>query len=142
MRVLGHPVHVMLVHFPVALWPAHWLFHCLAQWLPTGVAGAAGFWLLASGTALGWVAACFGVADLLSLTRRGGEPLTSALIHGSINGSVLLAFTLIVALEWPHYPEIAHGTRALVLEGALLAVLGVGNYFGGAVIWNRMPAET
>ena len=141
MRFLGHPVHVMLVHFPVALWPAHWCFHVFARWLPPGLAGPGAFWLLAGGTGVGWLAAVAGLADLIPLSRTGGRPLSRALMHAAINGSVLLAFTVLVELEWPHYPAIAHGTRTLVAEGAVLALLGAGNHFGGAVIWERMPGD-
>ncbi len=142
MRFLGHPVHVMLVHFPVALWPAHWCFHVFARWLPPGLAGPGAFWLLAGGTGVGWLAALAGLTDLVPLSRTGGRPLARGLAHAAINGTVLLAFTVLLGLELPRYPGIAHGTGALVAEAALLALLGAGNHFGGAVIWERMPADT
>ncbi len=141
MRLLGHPVHVMLIHFPVALWPAHWCFHVFAHWLPPGLAGTAGFWVLVGGTGAGWLAALAGLSDLIPLSRTGGRLLNLALTHAAINGFVLLAFTVLLGLEWPRYPGISHGPGALVLEGAVLVLLGAGNHFGGTVIWERMPAE-
>ena len=140
MRFLGNPFHVMVIHFPVALWPAHWCFHVFARWLPPGMAAPAGFWVLAAGTAVGWIAALFGLADLLALSPTGGTPFRNALIHGGVNGSVLLGFTVLFGLELPRYPAIVHGSAALVIEAALLALLGIGNHFGGSVIWERMPA--
>lgn len=142
MRLFGHPVHVMLIHFPVALWPAHWLFHVFAARLPSGVGPAAGWWLLVGGCVLGWLAAFFGALDLLALWRDGNErKLTSALIHGLVNGSVVLGFTVLAALEYGAYPEIRHGYGFLGAEAALLLAMFVGNYFGGAIVWADEPAS-
>lgn len=128
----------MLVHFPVALWPAHFGLHLLGGLLPPGVAGIAGFWLLVGGTGLGWLAAVLGGLDCLALQRADDPRLADALKHGFLNGSVLLAFTGLLAAEYPSYPVIAPGAGLLGFEALLLAVLGVGNYFGGAVVWRKV----
>lgn len=142
MRLFGHPVHVMLVHFPVALWPAHALLHLFASRLPAGVSAVAGFWLLAGGVILGWLAALLGVSDLLALWRTAERSrLNSAIVHGALNGSVLVGFTCLLALEFPNYPEIAHGGGFLATEVTLLVAMAVGNYFGAAVIWAK-PQKT
>jgi uncharacterized membrane protein len=136
MRLLGHPVHVMVVHFPVALWPAHWALHLGAARLPAGAAGAVAFWLLAAGTTVGWLAVLAGVSDLVALSRQGpSSRLKAALVHAGLNGAVLIGFTLLAALERQDYPAIAHGPTVLTGEGVLLALLALGNHFGGRVIW-------
>ncbi|HVZ64062.1 MAG TPA: DUF2231 domain-containing protein [Lacunisphaera sp.] len=136
MRFRGHPVHLMLIHFPVGLWPAHAALHCFRALLPAGVAGVAGFWCLAAGTALGWLAAACGLADLLELSRTGDDRrLRDGLTHGLINGTVLAAATILLAFEYPHYPAIAHGPGLLGAELLVLVLLGVGNFFGGEIIW-------
>ena len=136
MRLFGHPVHVMLVHFPIALWPAHWGFHLLAGRLPAGLAGVAGFWLLAVGTAIGWLAAVAGSMDLFALSQaRDQKAFAGAWRHGAVNGSVLLGFTVLLGLEMPRYPDLVHGTVFLVIEAVLLILLGLGNYLGGTLVW-------
>jgi uncharacterized membrane protein len=138
MRFFGHPVHVMLIHFPVALWPAHAALHVFASFLPAGVSATAGFWLLAGGTALGWVAAFFGASDLLAIwTSDDRSLLKPGLIHGAINGTVLLGFTSLLGLEYLNYPHISHDVAFLVIEGALLVFMAVGNYFGGELVWPK-----
>ncbi|MBI3884496.1 MAG: DUF2231 domain-containing protein [Opitutae bacterium] len=128
----------MLVHFPVALWPAHAALHLFGGQLPAGVAGVAGFWCLAAGTALGWLAAGCGLADLLGLPREGDQRrLNDALRHAVFNGTVLLAYTGILAVEQARYPVIAHEPGFLAAEIFLLLVLGVGNFFGGEVVWRE-----
>lgn len=140
MRLFGHPVHIMLVHFPVALWPAHAGLHLFASLLPNNVPAIAGFWLLAVGTALGWVAAFFGATDLLTFwLEEDRTRFKSGAIHGAINGTVLLAFSFLLATEYVAYPKITHPTGFLVAEVALLVAMAVGNYFGAAVIWPHSP---
>jgi len=139
-RFRGHPLHVMLIHFPVALWPAHAALHCFSAQLLAGTAAVAGFWCLAAGTALGWLAAGCGLLDLLVLSRAGDARLGDALTHAVFNGTVLLAYTGILAVEQARYPVIAHEPGFLAAEIFLLLVLGVGNYFGGQVAWRKNPS--
>lgn len=144
LRLAGHPVHVMLIHFPVALWPAHFALHALAPLLPPGAAGACAFWILLGGVGLGWIAAGCGAIDLVALA---GPPVArefrDALIHGLVNGTALLGFTVIAGLEYGAYPHVHHGPPFLVAEAVLLIALFVGNYFGGAVVWRgRAPTAT
>ena len=142
MRLLGHPVHVMLIHFPVALWPAHWLFHVFAARLPSGVAAASGLWLLAAGCVLGWLAAFFGALDLLELWRvSDARKLKSAFVHAVVNGAALLGFTVLAALEYGAWPSIQHGAGFLAGEAALLVAMFVGNYFGGAIVWGAAEGQ-
>ncbi len=107
--------------------------------LPTGAAAIVGFWLLAAGTALGWFAAMLGAVDLVALWQKHDRSLMSnGLIHGAVNGSALLGFTVLLALEYGTFPAIAHGAGFLSGEVALLIAMFTGNYFGGAVIWSRV----
>lgn len=137
LRFLGHPVHVMLIHFPVALWPAHFVLHLFGNALPAGVSAIGGFWLLAAGTLLGWLAAACGALDLAAIWNTPDDPhRRTASIHACINGSVLTGFTALAVVEWSHYPAIHHHAGFLVIEAALLLAMSVGNYFGGAVAWS------
>ncbi len=136
MRLFGHPVHVMLVHFPVALWPAHLALHLGASRLPAGVAAIAGFWLLAAATILGWLAAACGAMDLAALARTNDAArFRSAGVHALVNGLALLGFTAIASFEYRDYPAIAHGPAALTVEAGLVLALFAGNYFGAKVVW-------
>jgi uncharacterized membrane protein len=140
MRLFGHPLHVMLIHFPVALWPAHAALHFFAGVLPPAASAVVGFWLLATGVGLGWLAALCGAADLLALDGdKDPGKFNAALLHALLNGSTLVGFTVLLALEFPRYPAIAHGRGFLFAEAALLVLLFVGNYFGGAVVWRKSP---
>jgi uncharacterized membrane protein len=128
----------MLIHFPVALWPAHWALQVGARWLPPGAAAVVGWWLLAAGCALGWLAAFAGAADLVALARAGdARRLNLALVHAGINGTVLGGFTVLLALEWAAAPAITPGRGGLLVEALLLVAMFAGNYFGGALVWGE-----
>lgn len=137
MRLFGHPVHVMLVHFPVALWPAHLVLHGFASRLPPGVAAVGGFWLLVGGTTIGWAALACGVMDLVALAQANDRGrFRSAAIHGVVNGLVLVGFTALAILEYGSYPDIVHSTAWLAGESALIGAMFAGNYFGAKTIWD------
>jgi uncharacterized membrane protein len=135
-RLLGHPVHPMAIHFPVALWPTHLLLHLFDSSLPAGVAAVGGFWLLAGGTAIGWMAAFLGAADLLDIAREAGvRRLKTGIAHAAVNGAVLVGFTGLLAAEYVHYPSIRDGAAFLSIEACLIAALVVGNFLGGELVW-------
>lgn len=142
MRFLGVPVHVMLVHFPVALWPAHWVLHIAEKQLPAGTAVHAGFWILVAGTALGWCAAACGFFDLAKIVATGSTTdRRHAWTHAAVNGFVLSGFTVLSALECSRFPLLrSKSTAMLVAEGILLALMIVGNHFGGRLVWGA-PAQ-
>ncbi len=128
----------MLIHFPVAFWPAHACLHLFASQLPAGAAASVGFWLLVVGTAFGWLAAIFGLTDLVALWGEPDPPrLSNGIIHAIVNGGTLVGFTVVLVLEYGAFPAIAHGAEFLAGEAALIIAMFVGNYFGGAVIWHR-----
>lgn len=136
MRILGHPLHVMLIHFPIALWPAHWALHVASAWLPQPAAALVAFWLLVAGTGLGWLAALAGAADLIELFRgNDGSAQRAGLFHAAINGTVLVAFSALALLEYARYPAPSHGAAILVAEAIVLGAMFVGNYFGGRMVW-------
>jgi uncharacterized membrane protein len=127
----------MLIHFPVALWPAHFALHLCAGLLPAEVSSVGGFWLLAAGTLLGWAAAFCGAFDLVALWQAGDPRLRTGLVHAAVNGTALGGFTLLAAIETAHYPAIRDGAGFLGLEALLLVAMFAGNYFGGKIVWGE-----
>jgi uncharacterized membrane protein len=142
MRILGHPVHVMVIHFPIALWPAHWMLHVFAAALPQPAVGLIAFWLLVVATGLAWLAALAGAVDLFELLGTADAPTRRrAWWHAGVNGTATAAFTGLTLLEYASYPQIRHGSLFLVAEAVVLAVLTVGNYFGGELVWRAPPSQ-
>lgn len=140
MRLFGHPIHVMLVHFPIALWPAHAALHAFSSRLPTGSTIVA-FWLLVVATALAWLAVLCGAFDLMALAIEPDRGrFRSGLVHAALNGTATIAFTVILALENAVYPDVHDSGVFLVAEISVLTLMFVGNYFGGAMVWSTQPS--
>lgn len=136
-RLFGHPIHQMLIVFPLGLLGTS-LFFDIAH-LATGnpVWGTVAFWLIVAGILSGLVAAPFGLIDWLAIPT-GTRARRIGLLHGGGNVVVLLLFATSWALrrDDPGNPEglavglsVAAVLLALVtgwLGGELVDRLGVG----------------
>ena len=115
--IAGHPIHPMLIPFPVAFFAAT-LVCDLAFWR-TGNAdwATASLWLLGAGLVMGALAAIAGLIDVL------GEPRIRALreVWWHAGGNVLLV--LIQAASW--YMRYSEGTAAVLPKGLILSAIAV-----------------
>lgn len=134
LRLAGHPLHPMLVHFPVALWS-------LAIAADAGglISGEAWWWSISSGCqALGLVAATLamiaGALDFAALPR-GHPAQDSAVAHIMAMSIAWLCFLASLALrglpgEAP--PPLA----ALIAAGAGFVAMAVGGWLGGRLVYH------
>ena len=115
--IAGHPLHPMLVPFPIAFFVA--TFVCdLAFWRTVDPFWAsASLWLLGAGLVMAALAAVVGLIDLLSEPRVRG--LNDAWWHAG--GNVLAV--LIELSNW--YLRYTSGEAAIVPTGLLLSFLVV-----------------
>lgn len=135
MKLFGHPIHIMIIHFPTVLLPMDILFSFLTYYTKnTGFLNAA-FYCLEIGVLSGALALLTGLADLLAIDRTNKPAMATALIHGFINLSVLLVFAIFAFKSWQLYPNLAKPQLAsLVVKTVMILVLFVGNYLGGKLI--------
>ena len=131
-KILGHPVHPMLIVFPLGLLGASVIFDIIH--LATGMARWAeiSYWVLAVGLIGGLLAAVFGLLDWLAIPA-GTRAKTIGLMHG---GSNLIAIALFGASWLVRRPDPASpDTLAIVLSliGLLLALLG--GWLGGELVY-------
>jgi uncharacterized membrane protein len=94
-KLLGHPIHPMLVMFPFALLSVAVLFDAL--YLATGTDGFArfAFWSITVGLVGGLAAALFGLIDWLAI-----RPGTRARRVGAWHGLGNLGVVLLFAVSW------------------------------------------
>ena len=135
MKLFGHPVHVILIHFPSALFPMDFVCALIAVYTGNGSFNDSAFYASVGGVLAGWLAALAGVVDLAGVAKNKPKSLNTALLHGGINSTVLLGYTILDFLAWKHYPSLTNdSTIKLVVKGALIVLLLVGNYCGGSLI--------
>jgi len=134
MKILGHPLHLMLVHFPSALLPADLVLSAIAWGRQDIVFATAGFFCLIGGVVAGWAAVITGFADMLTI-RQNKVAMNAALWHGMINGGCLTGFTLLAFRAWNAYPLTTLPTiKMLVVKGVIVFLLFAGNFLGGKLI--------
>jgi uncharacterized membrane protein len=128
-KLFGHPIHVMLVHFPAALLPVAAALDALHQFAHISMQLDITLFLW-PGVVLGWLAGAFGIWDLVRL-RTGSREMSVALVHGGINATALSGFTwaLLLAMKG------GSGDPQVWIEIVSSLVILVGNKFGGDLIF-------
>ena len=135
-RLFGHPVHQMLIVFPLGLLATSVLFDLIGLLGGPPAAHVAGYWALAAGVAGAFLAAPFGMLDWSAIPRRTRARRIGAL-HGGGNAVVSLLFLASLLLREPGLapPPAAlacawAGTAGTLftawLGGELVTRLGVG----------------
>ena len=128
---LGHPIHQMLIVFPLGLLAMAIIFDILAMLLANGYWSEIAFWMIAAGVVTGLLAAPFGAIDWWAIPS-GTRAKRIGALHGIGNVVVVALFGLswLMRADAPAAPE----SMALLLSfgGGLLA-LGTG-WLGGELV--------
>jgi uncharacterized membrane protein len=130
-KLLGHPVHQMLVVFPLGLLAMAVIFDLFAVGLNQGYWSEIAHWMIAAGVVTGLLAAPFGFIDWLGI-----PPGTRAKRIGSVHGLGNVAVVLLFALSWllrsdaPRDP----GGLALLLSFAAGAIALFTGWLGGELV--------
>ena len=135
MKIFGHPIHVMLIHFPSALFPMDFICSLVGYYTGNPSFVMAAFYALAGGAGMGWLAIITGAFDLAKLAEEKNKAVKKALIHAGVNLVVLAGFSLLAYMAWQQYPHLETNTPGeLIIKGILIAVMIVGNFIGGSLV--------
>jgi uncharacterized membrane protein len=135
MKIFGHPLHMMLIHFPTALLPMDALFSFLAYYNKDSSFLLPAYYCLIAGVVGGGLALITGLIDLLLIKKDDKAAIATALIHGFINGMVLIFYGIFAYRSWQLFPQLSTlPLSTLILKFCLLVILFVGNYLGGKLI--------
>ena len=131
-RLFGHPIHQMLIVFPLGLLATS-LFFDIAH-LSSGNPQWAliSYWLIAVGIISGLVAAVFGLIDFLAIPA-GTRAKRIGLLHGAANGVVLVLFLISWLVRMDNTDHRA-GTGSVVVEVLAVALSGGAAWFGGELV--------
>jgi len=136
MKLLGHPVHPMLIHFPTALLPMDFVLSLLYYNTGNINFGLAAFYCLVGAVLTGYIAMIAGIIDMTAIPPAQKTAMGGALLHGFINGLIIIIYTIIAYKTWQVYPAILLPTTAtLIIKAILVITLFVGNYLGGRLIY-------
>lgn len=95
MHVSSHPMHPMLVSFPLGLWITSLFFDALGLWWNDPALVAAGFYCLVGGCVGAAIAAIPGVIDLFTVVPPNSSARKRGFLHGGMNVVALLLFAFI-----------------------------------------------
>jgi len=131
-KLLGHPIHQMLVPIPLGLLVMAVVFDLVHAF--GGYEGFAyvAFWNIVAGVIGGAVAAVFGVLDWRTIPSGTRAKRVGA--YHAIGNLVLLALFTASALERAGEPGFLPSTAGLALEIAGLALGAVTGWLGGELV--------
>jgi uncharacterized membrane protein len=133
-KLFGHPIHQMLIVFPLGLLATAVVFDLINLVTSNGYWSEVGSWMMITGIVGGLLAAPFGLLDWIKIPE-GTRAKAVGLLHGGGNVVVLLLF----AVSWylrrddPRVPS----ALAMVLSFAGVGLALVTGWLGGELV-NRL----
>jgi uncharacterized membrane protein len=134
-KLVGHPIHQMLVVFPLGLLATSLIFDLIYLANKSGRIADASFWMISAGIIGGLAAAVFGLIDWLAIPT-GTRAKAIGLWHGIGNVVVVALFLVSWSLRYNALTTAPSGPAITVsFIGIVLAV--VTGWLGGELV-NRM----
>jgi len=130
-KLLGHPIHQMLIVFPLGLLATAVIFDIIALTTGNGMWLTVAFYMIGAGIIGGLTAAVFGLIDWTSIPA-GTRAKAIGLYHGLGNVVVVGLF----AGSWMirRVDPMAPGKTALILSFAGFALATVTGWLGGELV--------
>ena len=135
-KILGHPIHQMLIPFPFGLLATAVIFDILYLVWGNPTMATVSYWMIVAGIIGGLIAAPFGTIDWAAIPH-GTRAKRVGMVHGLGNVVVLLVFA---GSWWLRYgatsdaPVYAPSTLALVRSFVGFALAGVTGWLGGELV--------
>ena len=134
----GHPVHPMIIPFPIALWVFSLVADLIFLWRGNPVwRDYVAFYTLLAGIIGGAVAAVPGLIDWLSLTDRTVVKLANW--HARLNVIALLVFAGSFYLRTTSGSRLVSGSYTIPLALSVLGVIliSISGYLGGEMVFKH-----
>lgn len=130
-RLFGHPIHQMLIVFPLGLLATAVIFDVITLFTGNPRWTEIAYWLIAAGIIGGLAAALFGLIDWIGIPS-GTRAKRIGLLHGAGNVVVVLLFagSWLLRGDNPGAPD----TLALVLSFAGAGLSLVTGWLGGELV--------
>ncbi|MFL5761132.1 MAG: DUF2231 domain-containing protein [Thermomicrobiales bacterium] len=131
-KLLGHPIHPMLIPFPLGLLGTAVLFDLIDLIGDWNSLARAGFYMIAAGIIGGLLAAVFGAVDWFAIPSAT-RAKRIGMLHGLGNVVIVVLFAIAWLLRNDDPPKDASGLPiALEIIGLLLAL--VTGWLGGELV--------
>jgi uncharacterized membrane protein len=132
-KLFGHPVHPMLIVFPIGLLATAVIFDILYLATRNPILVTVSFYMIAAGVIGGLLAAIFGLIDWLALPNN-----TRAKSIGGWHGLGNFVIVVLFAVSWllrGDNPNFAPDSLALLLSFAGFALALITAWIGGELVY-------
>lgn len=134
MRLVNHPVHPMLVHFPVVAWTGAVAMDWSIRIWGFPILAMVGSGCVAAGLAMGALAMLPGFIDYTALPSQHPAQKT-AVAHLSVMGMAWLLFLISLILR-AFAPEKPPSILTVVADAAGFIVMLFGAWLGGTLVYH------
>jgi uncharacterized membrane protein len=140
--IAGHPLHPILVAFPIGLWTFALVCDLVYHLFYTSYAWKEAALFCTGGGLVGAVAAAVpGVIDFLSISS-GGRLRQIAIYHLAVNGAAVILFGYAFWLRFREDPFLGASLAPVWLTAFGLVLVAVGGWFGGEMVYKlRMGVD-
>lgn len=130
----SHPIHPMLVAFPIGLFITSLAFDLIGLWQNEAGLWTAGWYCALAGLFAGAAAAIPGVIDLFGVVPPRSSARSRGFLHGGLNSLVLALFIAEVVYRGGATPP---DKISLILSGIGVAVLLYSGWLGGILVYRN-----
>lgn len=133
----GHPIHTMLIPFPIGLWVFSFIADLIFLWRGNPAWESVAFYTLAGGCVGAALAAVFGLIDLLGV--KDNQAFRTGLIHAGCNVVSLLIFAASWYLRTTGGSQMvgANSKIPVVLSAIGVVILAVAGWLGGELVFRH-----
>ena len=135
-KISSHPIHPMLIAFPIGLWVTGFIFDLIGVWGDHPGFYQAGFYMVIAGCVGAALAAVAGVMDLLSVVPPQSSARRRGITHGLLNSAILIAF-IYEAVRRSAAVGYIPDTVSLVIAFIAILALGYSGWLGGTLVYRN-----
>lgn len=128
----GHPIHPILVGFPIAFFVGTLVFDLLAFVNDSGMLWQTGKYLEIAGIVSAAMAAVPGIIDYIFTVPPESSAKSRAAKHGILNVSMLIIFIVALMIR-----EEDASLSVILLEGGGVVLLSISGWLGGTLVYRN-----
>ena len=137
-QIKSHPIHPMLVSFPIGLWVASFFFDVFGVLRGDPALWSAGFYMEIAGCVGALLAAVPGAMDYFLSIPPSSSAKKRGAIHGILNLTVLVLF--VIAAIHRGNSTTQPDKLVFLLAGISVVLLGFSGWLGGTLVYRNQIA--
>ncbi|MCL4468612.1 MAG: DUF2231 domain-containing protein [Deltaproteobacteria bacterium] len=136
LRLLDHPLHPPLTHFPISLLSVSLLWDVIGLWKADPFWSRMALWCIIAGLAIAVPAVITGISEYIHIpdSHRG---LKTATLHMAVMFGALSSYAISMVLRFTAPASPAHSNLVpLVFSGLGLVLISAGGWLGGELVFS------